>query len=186
MTEEDEMPTIPRRELLAALGGAAGAAALAQVAPADTTAPDQRTLVAYCGLYCGLCDARTRTAERAAALMESLELAEWPKQPEFWRVLVELATVPPDKCCRTRKCGHPACAIRNCAAERNVEACPLCDEYPCARIDVLAASETTMLHDGRRMRKLGIDAWVEEQEERRRRGFCYSEVRCLPCRIPTE
>ena len=145
---------------------------------------DKRQLVSYCGLYCGLCDWRTRVPERAKALAESLQTAENEGPEGFSRFLKGPTSVPEDKCCRSGKCGAPHCAIRKCAIEKSIETCPQCQDYPCRRVMTLAKSEPTLLHDGERIREHGLDQWIEEQEERRRAGFCYADIRCLPCEIP--
>jgi hypothetical protein len=150
-------------------------------------------MVAYCGVYCDLCGARNDTPERARALIATLKQAEmdaWgPGMPdfvEFWRFLNNLADVPGDKCCRSGKCGAPNCAIRNCARSRGVEVCALCADFPCARIETFAQSEPLLLHDAERIRKVGLERWVEEQIARKKAGFDYGRVRCLPCIVPTE
>jgi hypothetical protein len=107
--------------------------------------------------------------------------------PEEVRAYLEkLADPAPHKCCRRDSCGHPRCAIRKCARARQVQACPFCGDYPCERVRTLAASEPTLLHDGGRLKELGLEPWIREQEGRRARGFCYAQIRCLPCTIPTE
>ncbi len=150
-------------------------------------------LVSYCGLYCDLCGARNDTPERAQALIATLKQAEMDKwgtgMPDFvafWRFLNDLATVPDDKCCRSGKCGAPNCAIRNCAKSREVEVCAFCTEYPCEKIRIFAQSEPLLLHDGERIKKVGLEQWTEEQIARRQAGFDYGRVRCLPCIVPTE
>ena len=42
----------------------------------------------------------------------------------------------------------------------------------------LARRYPTLLADGQRMNKIGIEDWIQEQEERRRSGFAYADVRC--------
>ena len=76
-----------RRQLLKILGMAATAPALSAVAahgqerdPTNEDAPDvtdeQRKLVAYCGLYCGLCSGHCRLPEHAQALLGTLGALE--------------------------------------------------------------------------------------------------------------
>jgi len=69
---------------------------------------------------------------------------------------------------------------------KGVTVCAECSEFPCKRVKTLAKSEPTLVHDGERIRKIGLDAWIEEQEQRKARGFCYADARCLPCTVPTE
>jgi hypothetical protein len=154
---------------------------------------DGQMLVSYCGVYCDLCGARNDTPARARALIATLkqaELDQWgPGMPdfvEFWRFLNSLAEVPDDKCCRSGVCGAPNCAIRNCAKSREVEVCAVCADYPCAHIRTFAQSEPLLLHDAERIRKAGLEQWIEEQIARKQAGFDYGRVRCLPCIVPTE
>lgn len=44
----------------------------------------------------------------------------------------------------------------------------------------------TLIPDGRRMQRIGVEAWVAEQEERTRTGFCYADIRCHPYTIPAD
>ena len=154
---------------------------------------DQKQLVGYCGLYCGLCEQHTQIPERASALRASLQKADFenwgtslPGFKEFWALLQDLTTVPDDKCCRSGQCGAPFCAARKCAMAKEVEVCPECEEYPCERLRAFAKGEPLLLPDGERIRERGLDAWIEEQEERRRAGFCYADIRCYPYFYPTE
>ena len=150
-----------------------------------------KDLVAYCGLYCGLCDHRTKIPKHAVALIESMERAEYddwgpslPDFSEFWRFLKQLAVVDDSRCCRVGKCGEGFCAIKRCTTEKGVRICVECDQYPCKWVTGLAKSEPTLLHDGKRIKEKGLEVWVQEQEERRRLGFCYADVRCLPSGFP--
>jgi len=154
---------------------------------------ENRMLVSYCGVYCDLCGARNDTPARAQALIATLKQAEmdqWgasmPDFVEFWRFLNGLVEVPPDKCCRSGQCGAPNCAIRNCAQARKIEVCALCPDYPCAKIQTFAQSEPLLLHDGERIKKVGLEQWIAEQIARKQAGFDYGRVRCLPCIVPTE
>ena len=140
-----------------------------------------------------MCGTRNDTPERARALIATLKQAEmdqWgsemPDFDAFWRFLNDLAKVPEDKCCRSGKCGAPNCAIRTCAKARGIEVCALCSDYPCEKIQTFAQSEPLLLHDGERIKKVGLEQWGEEQIARKEAGFDYGRVRCLPCIVPTE
>jgi hypothetical protein len=95
----------------------------------------------------------------------------------FWSVLSQLSVFNetcPD--CRGG-CGDPGCKIRICAKERNVSLCPLCVEYPCKNIETLAQRYPNLIADGQRLNNIGLEAWVEEQEERGRKNFSYCDIR---------
>lgn len=141
--------------------------------------------VAYCGLYCGLCLNGCRIPRRAEDLKDLLQrvrVEEWSPEElqdfeEFWRFLGNLADFESRASCREHACGLEPCSIRTCAAAKGVDACPFCDDYPCEPILTIAKRYVTLLGDGRRMREVGLDRWVEEQKARQARGFAYVDIR---------
>ncbi|MDP8241245.1 MAG: DUF3795 domain-containing protein [Candidatus Hatepunaea meridiana] len=150
-------------------------------------------LVTYCGLYCGLCAQHNRIPQRARTLKESMEKegytywgGEIPGFKEFWKFLEGLCEINDENNCRNGNCGNPSCSIRKCAQEREIDICSSCDEYPCNRILGIAKGYPTLLTDGKRMKEIGIEKWVEEQEERRKTGFAYVDIRCYPYEVPDE
>ena len=182
---------------LAALGlTSAVASAEAAAAPAKTPQPasatvDQRQLVGYCGIYCGLCESRTRIPEQARLLRALMQGADWedfgPGQadfPEFWRFLSGLTEVPAGKFCRSGKCGIPDCAIRTCAKGKDLEVCAECKTYPCEKITSFCKIEPLLVADGLRIREIGLGAWIEEQERRNAAGFHYGQIRCRRAPAP--
>jgi hypothetical protein len=149
--------------------------------------------VTYCGLYCELCSERGRLPQRAKALMELMTqegYEHWatdePGFTEFWAFLKRLSD-PDGGCpgCRSGG-GPPFCGIRKCARAREVAVCPLCDDYPCHRIEMLAQGYPTLLADGRRMQAVGIETWIAEQEKRARTGFAYVDIRYYPYSVPED
>ena len=147
--------------------------------------------VAYCGLYCGLCAQCYRIPQRARDLREAMSKEGWdhwaqeiPRFKDFWAFLGDLSTDQGRSWCRGGECGPPFCGIRKCAPQKGVEVCPFCAEYPCHRILGLAKGYVTMLEDGKRMKAIGLDAWIAEQEERRKTGFAYADIRCHPYEVP--
>ncbi len=142
------------------------------------------SLVAYCGVYCGLCAQCCRIPLRARNLQQAMRLegyeswgGELPGFNEFWSFLGDLAESESRCSCRGGKCGPPFCQIRKCASARSVEVCVFCGDYPCAHIRMVAERYPTLLPDGQRMKSIGIEAWIAEQEERRKTGFAYADVR---------
>ncbi|HOW70573.1 MAG TPA: DUF3795 domain-containing protein [Phycisphaerae bacterium] len=151
------------------------------------------TQVTYCGLYCGLCSQSNRVPKQANALRETMRKDGWehwgrqiPRFEEFWQFLGGLVGNEGKCSCRGGKCGPPFCAIRKCAASKGVHACPFCDEYPCHRIEGLAKGYVNLIPDGMRMKEIGLDRWIEEQEARKATGFCYVDIRCNPYEVPSE
>lgn len=143
------------------------------------------TYVTHCGLYCRLCGHMARMPKQARALRDSMRKEGWEDWGEhaqegfgeFWRVLGKLAET--DETCPGCRggCGFPGCEIRVCAREREVEVCPMCEDFPCEHIHGLARSYPTLISDGMRMREIGLETWIEEQEERRDTGFAYADIR---------
>ena len=135
--------------------------------------------------YCRLCGHMSRMPKQARALRDSLrrEGREHYGESvhegfgEFWEVLGKLAAT--EKTCPGRRggCGIPGCQIRVCAREREVEVCPMCDDFPCEHIEKLGRAYPTLIADGMRMREVGLSAWLAEQERRRETGFAYADIR---------
>ena len=143
---------------------------------------EQFEFVAYCGLYCGLCAERSRIPQQAAALQATMTEEGWPywgpTMPdftEFWRFLQKLTG---EGCpgCRADG-GYPECPIRICARERGIDLCNRCPDFPCAHVEALAARYPTLLADNQRLRSVGLECWLAEQEERARRGVVYADIR---------
>jgi hypothetical protein len=199
--EERIMCRINRRQFLQLLAASAAFVSISDKSETEYKTDnskekemDSKTLVTYCGLYCDLCSDRTKIPERARALMEELKKADYEDWgpdilegfTEFWSLLRKLTVVEDDRCCRTGKCGSPSCAIRKCAIGKGIYVCPECQDYPCAKIKTLGKSEPTLVHDGEKIKEHGLDAWIIEQKERKRVGFCYSDIRYGPCEVPTD
>jgi hypothetical protein len=147
--------------------------------------------VTYCGLYCGLCSERNRIPEQARLLSYSMQKDGWdnwgqeePHFKEFWSFLNRLVDSESKCSCREGKCGPQFCGIRKCAQTKGIEICPFCNEYPCDRILGVAKGYPTMLADAQRMKEKGIDSWIQEQEERRKTGFAYVDIRYYPYSVP--
>ncbi len=152
--------------------------------------PDLRH-VTYCGLYCGLCSHHNRIPKQAETLRESMRkegYEHWgkglPGFEAFWDFLKLLVESEFNGGCRGGKCGSPFCSIRKCAQAKGVDVCPFCDEYPCRRIESLAKGYIMMPADAKRMKEIGLDRWIEEQEARKATGFCYVDTRCHPYEVP--
>jgi hypothetical protein len=144
---------------------------------------EQLEFVTYCGLYCGLCAARGRIPQRAAALQEAMTEEGWPFWgadipgfAEFWRFLKGLHADGGCPGCRAGG-GPPFCQIRHCARQRSLELCSQCPDFPCPRLEALNAIYPTLIADNRRLQAVGLEQWLSEQEERVRRGVIYADIR---------
>ena len=154
---------------------------------------EQLSEVTYCGIYCPNCGTRCRMPQKALALMETMKAGEWDDWGQgvegfepFWKFLKSLAYPKVTNRCREETCGHPACKIRKCAKDKGVEACPMCEDYPCELIQAFAMSEPTVIYDGKRMKEIGVEKWIGEQEARRQKDFCYDDLRCGKGNVPLE
>jgi len=81
-------------------------------------------LIAYCGLYCGACSFKVGFEEN-----NKEHVACMPS------VYDDFKNKPLEFCpgCRLEnQCGD--CVIRNCARNKKIEYCSLCDDFPCKRL----------------------------------------------------
>jgi hypothetical protein len=154
---------------------------------------NKQQLISYCGLYCDLCAERKRIPERTKELIAAMEIEGYPNwakhRPEFkefWAFVNRLAEGADKRCCRSGTCGAHFCTIRKCVKERGLEMCDQCQEFPCKRVKGIAKGYPTLLHDAERRRKIGIEAWVAEQQKRLSTGFQYADIRCYPYDVPSE
>jgi hypothetical protein len=99
-----------------------------------------------------------------------------PGFAEFWEFLESLEAEGGCRGCRAGG-GYPECQIRICARERGQDLCSHCADFPCDRVESLAARYPTLIADNRRLRAVGLERWLREQEERVRRGVVYADVR---------
>jgi len=76
--------------------------------------------------------------------------------------------------------GNPGCAVRVCANEKKVEMCASCEEYPCEKFDAFFQGYPVLKQDNALFRDKGIDAWAKLQDERRVKGFTYTDERTKP------
>lgn len=151
------------------------------------------TMVTYCGLYCGLCSSRKRIPEKAQDLkniMAEEGYDTWgtdiPGFKNFWEFLTNLCH-PETSCAGCRQGGGPPfCSIRRCSKEKDIDVCPYCEEYPCSKIEELGKGYPTLIADGKRMKQIGIDQWIEEQKKRENTPFVYSDIRCYPYSVPED
>jgi len=151
--------------------------------PVDGGFVGRRELISFCGLYCDLCDSRSRIPKRAAALLDALVAAghehgaaDRPGFEAFWSYLVGLAEA--DGVCRACRTMGDAlgCEIMRCAEGRGVEICVFCDDYPCALIEEMLSQFPALREEHARLAELGVDDWLAEQDERVSRGLCYSDI----------
>jgi hypothetical protein len=148
-------------------------------------AEDLLRLVGYCGCYCGLCGVRVCFPKHAKRLKDTLQqegMDYWYRYvpsmratfPVFWKFLEDLTRYE----CSCRSGGGPStCKIRLCAKKKGISVCPFCDQYPCTLIENYNKVYPTTIEDGKRLKEIGLEAWVKEQEERAEKGFIYAHIK---------
>lgn len=119
--------------------------------------PESMTLqkAAVCGLWCGACSLHLATLEggdRLKSLAKRLELS-----------------IEDARCqgCRSdtlfQHCR--ACSFRDCAAERKLQFCAECVDFPCEKLQAFQAEKphrADLWRDAQRLRDVGGEAWLAE------------------------
>lgn len=115
--------------------------------------------IAFCGLYCGACSFKVGFDENNRSHLEGI-----PAQYERY------ANRPLQFCsgCRQfKQCGH---GFKECADQHKVAHCGLCGEFPCSRIKDFnndgAPHHAEAITNLKRLKEIGKDAWLQEQEKR--------------------
>ncbi len=147
--------------------------------------------VAYCGFYCRLCDNVAVIPPQARALHESLRNAGWDKAGERWlpnfgQFMETLQKIGDGQltCVGCRGgCGETSCEIRACAQARDVDACPFCPDYEgCEKVATMIKRAPFLATENARMRAIGIESWIVEQEAQLRAGNTYANRCIAPCK----
>ena len=110
----------------------------------------------YCGIYCGAC------------------------------------STPICNGCKVMNENHhsPDCRFIKCAQDKEVESCCFCDENPCNNVMEMGTDKYphhwTVIPNGRRIKEVGLEAWLEEQKQRWScqqcgAAFTWYESKCRSC-----
>ena len=135
----------------------------------------------YCGLYCENCAVMAKVEPAAKALYTELKNAGFeeiihyiPGGDGFWPFLKGMAE---DGVCVSCKdgSGNPGCVVRVCAREKGVEMCAMCECYPCETFSAFFTGYPALEQDNALLRDKGWDAWAAHQDERRQKGYTYSD-----------
>ena len=129
--------------------------------------------IAYCGLNCRMCTLTAILPDLSTKLHGAMQQEGWeyfgtsvfPEFKEFWSVLGQLSKM--DETCPMCKggCGDPDCQIRKCAQERKLDLCAMCSEFPCSLLADFTARYPFLLKTNLRLRELGVEAWLAEQDD---------------------
>ena len=142
-----------------------------------------REYICYCGLYCENCAVKAKVEPASKILYDEMKKAGFediihfiPDGDKFWQFLKGMAV---DGACISCKegSGNPGCKVRMCAKEKNIEICALCDNYPCEYFTKFFEGYPILKHDNSVLREEGMEAWSKLQDERKAKGFTYSETK---------
>jgi hypothetical protein len=140
---------------------------------------DGKHLVAVCGLYCGACglycawrDNDTEMLEQAHKYKSSRHGQEYTLKDLECDGCLAHGRLTPD--CRE-------CKMRLCAEEKpGVTRCSDCLDFPCSLITAFnndgIRHHAEVLEQIRHQRKIGVDDWLKEQDERWRCPQCGASV----------
>jgi len=135
--------------------------------------------ICYCGLYCKNCAVKVKVEPAAVALHNEMKKAGFeeilPMMPEgekFWTFLKGMVNGVCVSC--KEGSGNPGCAVRKCAQEKNISACALCEEYPCAMFEKYYEGYPVLKQDNALLRNEGMEAWAKVQDDRQAKGFTYN------------
>ena len=137
--------------------------------------------VCYCGLCCENCAVKAKVEPASKVLYEEMKNAGFeniihliPDGEGFWRFLKSVTQEGACISCQEGS-GNPNCSVRTCAIEKKIEMCALCKEYPCDKFDAFFKGYPILKSDNEILRKDGFDKWDKMQEERKEKGFTYSD-----------
>lgn len=141
--------------------------------------PEEKELIAYCGLYCGDCfgykgkiadlardlrkELRQAKFSRTAELMsEAPFFAVFKEYPQCYEVLGALVKFRCKRTCRGGG-GPPFCKMRKCCQEKGIEGCWQCDEFEtCVNLDFLKPSHgDAHIKNLRNLKKTGAGTFLE-------------------------
>lgn len=134
---------------------------------------DSRAYLAHCGLYCRMCSIIATLPVLAAKLHENMKEEGWeywgtevfPEFGTFWKILTELSNKHETCPACIGGCGDPECKIRTCAQGKGLDVCAYCEEFPCKLLTDFSKMYPFILKNNERIKEIGIDAWLKEQDE---------------------
>ena len=142
-----------------------------------------RKYACYCGLYCENCAVKAKVEPAAKVLhdeMNKLGFEEimpfFPDGEKFWSFLKNMSTEGVCISCKEGS-GNPACKVRICAKEKNVEMCALCQSYPCELFNDFFNGYPTLKNDNSILRNKGWNSWEKLQNQRQEDGIGLSYIK---------
>jgi len=134
---------------------------------------ESKEYLCYCGLYCKMCSIIATLPLMAGDLFATMQADGWefygkevyPEFDEFWKVLKNLKAMDETSPLCKGGCGDPTCQIRVCAKSKGLEVCAFCADFPCQTLSDFTRRYPFVLKNNERIRELGLEAWLAEQEE---------------------
>ena len=132
----------------------------------------EKWFIAVCGLNCARCD--IYLAYHGNEKLRD-EIIEWFKKERN-------ETVKPEQM-RCDGCRGPLdvhwsseCKMMLCARKRGLQHCFQCDDFPCTSVNEFSSDGIShhkrTVENSKRMKEIGIEAWIAEQKRRGQCVFC--------------
>jgi len=129
-------------------------------------------IIAVCGLNCAKCD--IHLASRGNEKLRD-EIVDWFKKERN-------STIRPEQV-RCEGCRGPLdvhwssdCKMMLCAKKRGLQYCFQCEDFPCASVSEFSSDGVShhkrTVENSKRMREIGIEAWIAEQKRKGQFVFC--------------
>ena len=138
----------------------------------------------YCGLYCENCAVKVKVESAAKVLYDEMSklgfeqiMSFFPNGEIFWTFLKSMSVEGVCISCKAGS-GNPACKIRLCAKEKNVDMCALCESSPCDKITELFKGYPNLKQDNSILRDKGLYAWGQLQDDRKAKGSGFAYGQC--------
>ena len=139
--------------------------------------------ICYCGLYCENCAVKAKIWPASKTLYDEMTNAGFgeiikyiPGGEGFWPFLKNMAERGLCGSCKEGG-GNPGCVVRKCAKEKGLIMCAFCDSFPCENFTPFISNYPTLEQDNALAREKGLESWSKLQDERRAKGFTYTDAR---------
>lgn len=132
----------------------------------------EKWLISVCGLNCIKCD-MYQAAHGDKKLQK--EIVEWFKTKRNQTIRPEQIKC---KGCRGSLDNHWSsdCKMMLCARKKGMQYCFECEEFPCEEVNKFASDgvphHKKTVENAKRMKEIGIEAWIKEQERGGQYEFC--------------